>query len=82
MTHTRHKGYGSMDWHITLHAHPERELQQVPVMIKGRDVLRLELPSQWLTRPTSLSFDTVLAKLEQLPRLYIEPDGSFIWIGP
>jgi hypothetical protein len=24
----------------------------------------------------------VLAALEQLPRLFIEPDGSFIWIGP
>lgn len=71
-----------MDWHITVHAHPEKPLERIPITLKGRDVLRLELPSEWLTKPMLLSFDTVLERLEQLPRLYIEPDGSFIWIGP
>ncbi|MCA9167505.1 MAG: hypothetical protein KDB23_07540 [Planctomycetales bacterium] len=71
-----------MDWHITIHAHPGKEVPQSSTAVRQRELLRLELPSEWLTLPMSLSFDTVLARLEQLPRLYIEPDGSFIWIGP
>ena len=29
-----------------------------------------------------VSFDAALAALEALPRLFIEPDGSFVWAGP
>ncbi len=29
----------------------------------------------------AVSFDDVLAELAQLPRLFIEPDGSFVWRG-
>jgi hypothetical protein len=28
-----------------------------------------------------VTFDDVLADLERLPRLFIEPDGSFVWRG-
>jgi len=31
--------------------------------------------------PLSVSFDTALVQLGQLSRLYIEPDGSFVWRG-
>ena len=30
---------------------------------------------------TMPSFDAALADLAQLPRLFIEPDGSFLWAG-
>ena len=29
----------------------------------------------------AISFDAALAQLLQLPRLFIEPDGSFVWRG-
>jgi hypothetical protein len=29
----------------------------------------------------SVSFENALASLETLPRLFIEPDGSFVWRG-
>jgi len=31
--------------------------------------------------PLPVSFDAALAELELLPRLFIEPDGSFVWRG-
>jgi hypothetical protein len=31
--------------------------------------------------PLPVSFEAVLAGLESLPRLFIEPDGSFVWRG-
>ena len=31
--------------------------------------------------PLAVSFDAALAELALLPRLFIEPDGSFVWRG-
>jgi hypothetical protein len=31
--------------------------------------------------PLAISFDAALAALESLPRLFVEPDGSFVWTG-
>ena len=31
--------------------------------------------------PLSVTFEYALAALELLPRLFIEPDGSFVWTG-
>lgn len=31
--------------------------------------------------PLQVTFDAALAALEKLPRLFIEPDGSFVWKG-
>jgi hypothetical protein len=31
--------------------------------------------------PLSVSFDAGMAMLAELPRMFIEPDGSFVWTG-
>jgi hypothetical protein len=31
--------------------------------------------------PLAVTFDVVLAALDRLPRMFIEPDGSFVWTG-
>lgn len=31
--------------------------------------------------PFVVSFEEVFAALENWPRMYIEPDGSFVWVG-
>jgi hypothetical protein len=71
-----------MSWHLTIHARPECEIARRPAVVRLREVSVLELPSHWLTSVLPVSFEHVVQRLEQLPRLFIEPDGSFIWIGP
>ena len=34
-----------------------------------------------LNGPLSVTFDEALSTLEQLDRMFIEPDGSFVWAG-
>jgi len=31
--------------------------------------------------PLDVTFEAALATLEKLPRMFIEPDGSFVWAG-
>jgi hypothetical protein len=31
--------------------------------------------------PLAVSFDATTASLAALPRMFIEPDGSFVWVG-
>jgi hypothetical protein len=31
--------------------------------------------------PLAVTFEAAAAALEALPRLYFEPDGSFVWVG-
>src|SRR5690348_13782587 len=33
------------------------------------------------TAALSVTFDSALAALSHLPRMFIEPDGSFVWTG-
>lgn len=33
------------------------------------------------TGPLTVTFDDVLSALERLDRLFIEPDGSFVWVN-
>ena len=33
-------------------------------------------------KPLPVTFDAALAALAELPRLFIEPDGSFVWTSP
>jgi hypothetical protein len=39
----------------------------------------LALPTDWATAPWGRTFDDALAALSELPRLYTELDGSFVW---
>lgn len=42
----------------------------------------LAFPRESLGQPLSVGFDEALERLGGLPRLYAEPDGSFVWTSP
>ena len=42
----------------------------------------LSLPTNWANAPWGRTFDDALAALGDLPQLYTEPDGSFVWTSP
>ena len=48
-------------------------------MLKFHAVIHGGEPSA--TAPLSVSFEQALAALKRLDRLFIEPDGSFVWRG-
>ena len=39
----------------------------------------LDVPQTALVRPLAVGFDAALERLASLERMYVEPDGSFVW---
>lgn len=66
---------------ITLHARPRATLPQETITIDGRPWPRLIVPPELIATPFALSFEQVYESLSQLPRMFIEPDGSFVWVS-
>jgi hypothetical protein len=67
---------------ITLHARPEAARRG------GRHVDAwgawdvLDVPRTALTDPLAVDFETALVSLARLERMYVEPDGAFVWTSP
>jgi len=38
-------------------------------------------PGDWRIGPFESSFEQAVAAIEALPRLFVEPDGSFVWVS-
>jgi hypothetical protein len=67
--------------HVTIHAGPRDVACQAERQYQGQLVSPLALaPGDWL--PLAVTFEQVAAALEVLPRMYFEPDGSFVWVAP
>lgn len=41
----------------------------------------MQIPQAELNVPLRVSFEEAFAALSVLPRLFIEPDGSFVWVS-
>ncbi|MHC2069613.1 hypothetical protein ACYFX5_19240 [Bremerella sp. T1] len=72
----------SMYWfHVSVHARP-RSLQLGPLVpIRGLRLQTLAISPVVLGEPMGCSFETAQAKLNNLPRMLFEPDGSFVWVN-
>jgi hypothetical protein len=66
-------------FHVTVHARPADVQAGSPIEVGGNRVQTLAVLPELLATPFKLSFEEVTARLEQLERLFIEPDGSFVW---
>jgi hypothetical protein len=42
----------------------------------------LAVPRESLSQPLAIGFDEALERLALLPRMFVEPDGSFVWTSP
>jgi hypothetical protein len=70
------------NFQITLHARPTDTQSAGIVDVSGRQVEALAVPPAALATCFRVSFEEAAAALAQLPRLFIEPDGSFVWVAP
>jgi hypothetical protein len=74
---------GMLAFHISVHARPaEAALNATPTPIDGQSVRTLAISAEELATPFAVSFEQAGEALGNLPRLFFEPDGSFVWVSP
>lgn len=64
---------------ISLHARPEGLPVPPPADEGANESQSLPLSPTQLTRPLGVSFEEACEALSRLPRMFCEPDGSFVW---
>ncbi|MBI3840197.1 MAG: hypothetical protein HY288_19925 [Planctomycetia bacterium] len=71
------------DFFITVHAQPANATAGAKIELNGRTVNTLHVEPEALSTTTmDRTFEAARTKLEQLPRLFCEADGSFVWASP
>src|SRR5580693_5446928 len=71
------------EFFITVHAQPPGATAGASIELHGRTVGTLHVDRDALSTTTmNASFESARAKLEQLPRMFCEADGSFVWASP
>jgi hypothetical protein len=71
------------EFFITVHAQPPNMGAGPQLERKGQTFGTLQVDREVLSTTTiASSFETARTKLEQLPRMFCEPDGSFVWVSP
>lgn len=68
-------------FHVIVRALPTVELQTAPTDFDGASIETLLVPSTLQSTPLGISFEVVADELESLPRMFFEPDGSFVWVS-
>ncbi|MCP4194582.1 MAG: hypothetical protein GY768_28575 [Planctomycetaceae bacterium] len=67
--------------HVIVQAAPQDDLIHQTVALQGVVRQIIDLPSTKVVPPLPRSFEEVLSCLESFARMFIEPDGSFVWVG-
>jgi hypothetical protein len=67
-------------FHVSVHPLPASPEYDPPREIRGVTVRPLRIPPEALQSPLGLSFEEAAERLERLPRMFLEPDGSFVWV--
>jgi len=68
-------------FHVAIHAAPQVAPSRESRQQGDRRIDVLNLQPGDLTEAIPVSFETALAAMERLPRMFIEPDGSFVWVA-
>lgn len=68
-------------FHTTIHARGEQVTAGETCSVEGKRVRTLRVPKEALGEPMAVSFEEAREALQRLPRIYVEPDGSFVWVS-
>jgi hypothetical protein len=69
-------------FHVSVHARPaEAVLNTSPTLADGQPMQTLAVSIEQLATPFAASFEQAGEALANLPRLFFEPDGSFVWVS-
>jgi hypothetical protein len=51
------------------------------ILLDGVELDALTVPPEFQATPLGVSFEVAAELLEVFPRMYFEPDGSFVWVS-
>lgn len=68
-------------FHAAIHAAPSQAEPSGKLTLDGREYATLPVSPQTLNAPLPVTFEQAMAALETLPRMFCEPDGSWVWVG-
>jgi hypothetical protein len=71
-----------LHFHATLHVRPAAATEAEAIDVGGRSLTPLVVPQEAIGTPFPIDFESVAAALAQLDRMFVEPDGSFVWVSP
>lgn len=71
----------SRPFHAMAHVRPAEAVPGPLLEVEGDSVRTLQLPAR-SDRPFEISFESAAAALAGLDRLFLEPDGAFVWVSP
>ena len=66
---------------LTVHARGSDVSASAVCQLGGREVRALRVPPASLAEPMGVSFEQAELRLGKLPRMYVEPDCSFVWVS-
>ena len=67
---------------VTIHARPAEVTPGPTISLGGQTVATVNVDPTALRVPCACSFEEAADALSHLPRMYCEPDGSFVWVSP
>lgn len=68
-------------FHVSIHARSVEAMPNARVVIDGRMYAALFVPCERTAATFDTSFEAAAGALAALPRMYIEADGSFVWVS-
>ena len=69
------------DFRIVLHARNPHVRSGEVLTIDGARIATLSVSATDLAHSFSISFETACQRFNELPRMFLELDGSFVWTG-
>lgn len=66
---------------ISIHAKPASSRHGETIALSGTRYETFRLNAEQQMSPMAVSFEEVVDQLNRLPRMFVEPDGSFVWTG-
>lgn len=71
----------SRSFQITIHARTAETKAGAHAVLAGAEYRTLEVPAAALGAPFEISFEAASESLSALERMFLEPDGSFVWVS-
>lgn len=67
--------------HLMLHRRPASVSEGCSITIAGYELATVTVTPQQQSEPFSISFEVAVERLAELSQMFVEPDGSFVWVA-